>query len=235
MGSRATSAAQPAQKTAKFAGWPKDLYDFYDGLEEENSREFFRAHKEQYEQCVRGPMAEFVAANQAEFGPGHIFRPNRDVRSAADKRPYKDYCGAVVHQDGGPIYYVQVNAGGLMAAAGYYMMQSDQIARYRAAVADDTTGPELADIVACLRRDGFEVDSVDLKRVPTPYPKDHPRADLLRHKSVTMARSWRQPVWLSTARAGTEIVKTWRASRPLNAWLVAHVGPSQESAKTRPR
>jgi len=114
-----------------------------------------------------------------------------------------------------------------MAAAGYYMMASDQIARLRAAVDDDTTGAALEAIVAALPGGALDQHDSDLKRVPPAYAKDHPRADLLRRKSVTVSRQFGQPAWLHSAKARDHITSLWRASEPLCAWLGANVGRSE--------
>ena len=63
-------------------------------------------------------------------------------------------------------------------------------------------------------------------RVPAGYAKDHPRADLLRYKTLTAHREFGCPAWLSTRRAKTEIAKAWRGLAPLTGWLDTHVGPS---------
>lgn len=63
-----------------------------------------------------------------------------------------------------------------------------------------------------------------LTRVPSGFEKDHPRAELLRHKTLTGSRDLGFPDWLHTPRAKGEIVKAWRALRPLVAWLDTHVG-----------
>ena len=70
-----------------FQGWTADAIDFYDGLEEDNSKAYWQARKGTYEQAVRRPMEELLAELAGQFGPGRIFRPNRDVRFSADKSP----------------------------------------------------------------------------------------------------------------------------------------------------
>ena len=62
-----------------FSGFPVAALDFYDDLETDNTRSFWTAHKETYEQAVREPMAALVAALEPEFGPAKLFRPYRDV------------------------------------------------------------------------------------------------------------------------------------------------------------
>ena len=56
---------------------------------------------------------------------------------------------------------------------------------------------------------------------------------LLRHKSVTAHRDFGSPDWLKTARAKTELVKSWRAMQPLIDWLDKHVGASDIPVERR--
>ena len=80
-----------------------------------------------------------------EFGTAKVFRPYRDVRFSNDKTPYKTHQGAVIHPDGAGAgsWYVQISADGLRVAGGCWRLESDQVARYRRAVADDVQGPRL--------------------------------------------------------------------------------------------
>ena len=117
----------------------------------------------------------------AEYGPFHLFRPYNDLRFAKNRPPYKTAQGASCETDGGSGYYVHLSAEGLMTAAGCYVMAKDQLQRFREAVDDDTTGTEIAALVAELGRRGFDVGAHDeLKTAPRGYAKDHPRVDLLR-------------------------------------------------------
>ena len=71
----------------------------------------------------------------------------------------------------------------------------------------------------------FIVGGEQLTRVPTGFAKDHPRADLLRHKTLTVHRELGTPDWLTTPRTRTEVAKLWRATAPLTSWLDTNVGP----------
>jgi uncharacterized protein (TIGR02453 family) len=209
-----------------FKGFPAEAIEFYEGLEADNSKAYWTDHRSTYEECVRAPMEALLEELAGEFGQGKLFRPYRDVRFSADKSPYKTACGAVSVLDGS-VFYVQLSADGLMAASGYYQMAKDQIERYRVAVAEPA-GKELAEIVAQLEKAGHEIGGEALKRVPRGFDADHPRARLLRHKGVTTHRQFAPAAWMGTAKAKDRVVSTWRAAEPLNAWLQAHVGPSQE-------
>lgn len=207
----------------RFRGWPDEALAFYEGLEADNSRPYWQAHREVYEDAVRRPTEALLDELAQEFGDGRVFRPYRDVRFSADKSPYKTHLGATVGGSG----YVQLSAEGLAVGAGMWELASDQLARYRAAVDDDGTGDELVGLVATARSADLEVMAHDeLKTAPRGFPKDHPRIELLRYKGLVTWRSWAPAAWLSTSRAKDRIVGFLRDSRPIGAWLEANVGPS---------
>ena len=209
-----------------FAGFPAEAAAFYDGLAADNSRAWWLAHKPEYEQFVRGPMEALLEELHA-FGPFHVFRPNRDVRFAKDKTPYKDHIGAYGEAEGGTGFYVHFSAAGLMAGSGYYHMAADQLERFRSAVDDDVLGPQIDSIVAGLNGDGFRATAVDaLKTAPRGYAKDHPRIELLRRKGLVVTREWPLAAWMQTKAVVGRVRDAWVAAGPMNEWLDAHVGPS---------
>lgn len=209
--------------TEGFDGFGEGAVEFYDGLEIDNSKAFWTDQRAVYENDIRSPMLALLAACEAEFGRGKIFRPYRDVRFSADKTPYKTHCGATA----GP-FYVQLGPGGLLAAGGYYMMASDQVARFRAAVDDDRRGTDLQKRIAAAEADGVEIAGEQLKTRPRGVDPGHPRLDLLRHKSLYGHRSWPPDDMLHEAGALHRVMATWRAVRPLVEWLDDHVGPSEQ-------
>ena len=205
-----------------FRSWPNEALEFYEGLAADNSKTYWTAHQTFYEERVREPMRELLAALEPEFGPGKIFRPYRDVRFSSDKSPYKTHLRAWLEFDG----YIQLSADGLAAGSGMYHMEADQLDRYRKAVAGDRTGKQLTDVIAAIGTAGIGVHKHDsLKTTPRGYPKDHPRVDLLRHKGLTTWQEWAPAAWLGTAKAQTRLVGFLRTSRPLREWLDDHVGP----------
>src|SRR5262245_59994914 len=133
---------------AACGGFPAATFDFYRDLEDDNSEEWWAAHKDVYKSAVRAPMESLLAELEPTFGAGKVFRPYRDVRFSADKRPYKTHQGAFVAVADGLGYYLQVDADGLYVGGGFHHHAPDQVTRYRAAVDDDAKGSELASIVA---------------------------------------------------------------------------------------
>jgi len=217
-------------QVSSFRGWPEAALDFFDGLEEDNSKAYWTAHKKQYEDVVLGPMTELTEDLSPEFGPVKIFRPYRDIRFSADKSPYRTEIGALV----GP-GYVRLSAAGLAAGSGMFHLAADQLARYRAAVDDDIRGGELAGIAAGLTADGATMIGHDMLRsAPRGFSAEHPRIELLRYKGIAAFREWPAGRWLATPAAADRVREFLRAAGPLNRWLDAHVGPS-ELAESRRR
>ena len=157
----------------RFSGFPTAAFEFYERLGADNTRPFWQANKTTYTSAVREPL-DALLAELDEFGPFHVFRPYKDVRFSNDKIPYKDHQGAYGESEGGAGFYVQISAGGLMAATGYYAMANDQLVRFRAAVDQPAQGSEIDSIVAGLVRAGYGVGAIgELKTAPRGYPRDH--------------------------------------------------------------
>jgi uncharacterized protein (TIGR02453 family) len=197
--------------------------DFYEDLEADNSKSFWTAHRHLYDEHVKAPLQELAAELGPEFGTAKFFRPFRDVRFAKDKTPYKTHQGVYFAESR---RYLQVSAAGLYASGGYYDMASDQLARYRRAVADDVPGQALLQSIKAAEKGKLVIRGDQLSRIPSGFAKDHPRQELLRHKSIWATREFGSPDWLPTARAKAEIVKAWRAMQPLIDWLDKNVGQS---------
>lgn len=209
-----------------FRGIPAEALEFYERLEADNSKAFWEANKQTFKEVVRSPVEE-LCAELAPFGPFHLFRPHNDLRFSKDRPPYKTHQGAYGESEGGAGFYFHLSALGLMAAAGYYAMAKDQLERFRTAVDADATGAEIAEIVADLERRRFSIGAIgELKTAPRGYPKDHPRIDLLRRKGLMMSKDFGTPKWLHTKQAAAKIRGVWEAAGEMNAWLDAHVGPS---------
>ncbi len=210
-----------------FTGWSARALEFYEGLQADNSKTYWTEHKAVYDRDVYPPMIALLADLAEEFGAGKVFRPYRDVRFSADKSPYKTAIGATLERGG----YIQLSSEGLAAGCGYYRMAADQLDRYRRAVADDASGAALQRVIADLAGAGTSALGVDsLRTAPRGYPRDHPRAELLRHKGLIAWQQWPVAAWLGTARARGRLVDFLRSAQPLRDWLATQVGDSTEPA-----
>jgi uncharacterized protein (TIGR02453 family) len=203
-----------------FTGFPTAALDFYDDLEVNNTKEWWTAHKAIYDEAVAGPMKELTGALAEEFGQAKIFRPYRDVRFSADKTPYKTSQGAMTSAGGGTGFYIEISAAGVRTGAGCHMMEPARVNNFRAAVANDIHGPQLEQILAGL--EGYDIGGEKLKTTPKGYDKEHPRIELLRHKSLTAGRTLGFDPVIHTDALVDTVRSDWQALKPMVEWLNTH-------------
>lgn len=205
-----------------FTGFPEAALDFYDDLEADNSKVFWEAHKEVYRTAVAAPMAALTEELADEFGAAKIFRPYRDVRFSKDKTPYKTHQGAFVAVGPATGYYLQLGAPGVRVGAGFYEASGTRLAAFRQAIDNELYGPSLEQILAKLRRGGWEIGGETLKTAPRGWDVDHPRIELLRHKSLTVMRDYGFGEIIHSPKLVGQIRKHWRQTSALLDWLVEH-------------
>ena len=229
--------ATTASRVERFSGFSDEAIQFFLELQAEQSRAWFKAHQADYLRLCRRPLELLVSGLQerlvdvypgvAEVEP-HYFRIQRDTRFARDKAPYKTNVAADLpirprregeDQHTTPGLYLSFGLDGEYVAIGAWHMTPEVLARYRAVLDDRRRGPEIAGVVRRLQADGWQLEAMEkLKRVPPPYPQDHPCGELLKHKGLAM--SVQPPEGLSATPAFADWAATrLRAAAPLVHWL----------------
>ena len=206
----------------EFTGFPIEALDFYDDLEMDNTKTYWEAHKPTYDKAVATPMKALVAALADEFGDAKVFRPYRDVRFAKDKTPYKTHQGAFVPKGPATGYYVQVGAPGVRVGVGFYEASSPRLASIRDAIADKRRGGELEEILATMQAADWELGGDRLKTAPRGFDVDHPRIELLRHKSMTLGKSYGFEPFIHTAELLDHVRADWREATPFVEWVLRY-------------
>lgn len=121
------------------------------------------------------------------------------------------------------------NLDGLRIGAGWRYAGPEQIALFRAAAAADDSGRALEDLVSSLAADGHEIAGDVMKRVPRGYPASHPRAGLLRHRSLIAARELDS----GTVRDAEPVYRACERLRPLLEWLTEQLVAAAAGARSR--
>jgi uncharacterized protein (TIGR02453 family) len=210
---------------SRFRGWPPETVEFFEELELDNTKAFWTARKQVYEDKVLAPMLALLSALESEFGGFRVFRPYRDTRFSADKSRYNTSIAA--HNEAG---YISLSSEHLGVGSGLHMPSSDQLARFRAAVADDRSGPKLVALVAALEQKRIETGAHEvLKTAPRGYDPNHPRVELLRHKGLTAWRQWEVGPWLGTTTPERRTSDFLSATAGLRKWLADNVGPAEDT------
>jgi uncharacterized protein (TIGR02453 family) len=180
---------------------------FLRGLARHNEREWFLAHKADYEQHVREPFQHLLAdlqpvlaqvsghyRSEPKGNGGSLFRIHRDTRFANDKTPYKNWQGArLFHARGkqveAPAFYLHLQPGACFVAAGVWHPQPETLRRIRHFIVDNPGSWKVAAHAAAFRK-RFDLDDDEmLTRMPRGFPADFEFADDLRRKNYAAFRS----------------------------------------------
>ncbi len=203
-------------------------------LRENNDREWFHAHRRRWQRDARDPALRFIV----DFGPrleriaprfradpravgGSLFRIHRDVRFAADKRPYKTHLGIQFRHARGkdvhaPGFYLHIEPGGCFAAMGMWHPDSASLRRIRSAIAEESERWVRArDAVAGA---GLALEGDSLVRAPRGFDAAHPRIEDLRRKDFIVARPLRDAAVVRASLAD-DVAGTFAAGAPLMRWL----------------
>jgi len=216
-----------------FRGFPAEGMNFFRSLKRNNRREWFQPRKHIYEEQVRAPMMELVAAVNAammRFAPDYVREPReaiyriyRDTRFSPNKTPYKTHIAAVfqrrgMSKHGAAGLYFSVSAEEIEVAGGVYMPGPDELRAFRTHIAGNHE--EFRAIVRArqLRRLVGEMHGDQLTRVPKGFCAEHPAADLVRYKQW-LFYTMLDPALATTAKLLPEIVARFRAMTPFIEFL----------------
>ncbi|MEM9579636.1 MAG: TIGR02453 family protein [Pseudomonadota bacterium] len=180
---------------ADFSTLIADARQFFAELEDNNTKAWFHANKATYEARLKTPALELLqimSAKVAELAGGEVttklFRAHRDVRFSKDKSPYNLHLHMLWSPQGAgaqPAFFFGVARDYATAGGGLMGFDKAQQSDWRAFAAE-REGARLQGKLDALVAAGARMDPPELKRVPAPYPADHPQADLLRRKSCTI-------------------------------------------------
>ena len=223
--------------TQAFHGFPNQTLTFLARLEKHNDREWFKAHRSDYEAFVLSPAREYVAAMGARLQsivPGiqaiptvdkSIFRMHRDTRFSADKRPFKTHIGIFIWEGDDnklecPGFYLHLEKDKLRIGGGIHIFSKPLLTQYRAAVDDEKLGRRLVSVLKEGRRYFTDDrDSDTYKQIPRGYAKDHPRAELLKKKGLTFGETVSIPEVLHTPAVLDYVYERFERILPLHKWL----------------
>ena len=181
---------------------------FLRGLAKNNNKEWFEAHRAEYENEVREPMRDLIGEMNAKLATvapeiggdpkRSMFRINRDIRFSKDKSPYKTHAACWFHHrratsrvgseaDAGSAgFYFHLEPGRSMVGGGLWMPPRPQLNKIRDAIADDPDGFEA--VVRGLKKYGGLDDEAVLTRMPRGFSEENPAAKWLRYQSFTSGR-----------------------------------------------
>jgi uncharacterized protein (TIGR02453 family) len=209
-----------------------DTLKFLRALKRHNRREWFNAHREQYEAHVRQPMIAVIERLADDFrglAPELVASPKvsmyriyRDTRFSDNKLPYKTHVAAVFPTRGlekheGAGLYFHISPTEVWVGGGMYAPQPPQLYAVREHIAANSR--QLRAIVEspAFRRH-IVLEGEKLTRVPRGFPKDHEAADYLKYKHFVAGAELPAAIAISPMFCST-VVKIFRQVLPLSRFL----------------
>lgn len=175
-------------------------FRFLDALDQNNSRTWFHAHKDEYERHVREPFQRLINDMQkplAKISPhfradprkvgGSLFRIHRDTRFSHNKLPYKSWQGARFFHERrreipAPSFYLQIQPADCFAGGGLWHPQNDTLKSIRGFLADNPAAWKKA-IQGKRFRERFTMWGESLVRPPRGFDPAHELIEDLKRKS----------------------------------------------------
>lgn len=216
-----------------FPGFPAEMVKFFRGLKRNNRRDWFQPRKHLYDQHVKEPMLELVAALNGElvkFAPEYvtdpkhaIFRIYRDTRFSPDKTPYKTHVAATFSRRGPEHmgtggFYFSVSSDQIEIAGGIYRPLPETMFLVRSHIAENYR--ELRAILADrkARKLMGDLQGDELTRAPKGFDTCHPAVDLIKKKDWILDATI-EPSLATTPKLFREILDRFRVMAPLIQYL----------------
>jgi uncharacterized protein (TIGR02453 family) len=217
---------------------------FLRGIARNNNKEWFEAHREEYETEVREPMRDLIGEMNARLGKfapeiggdpkRSMFRINRDIRFSKDKSPYKTHAACWFNHkrassrvgseavEGSAGFYFHLQPGKSFVGGGMWMPPRPLLNKLRDAIAEDPTGFDRM-AKGLTKRFGELDDESALKRMPRGFAEDHPAAKWLRYQSFVTGRQLADAE-VTNAKLPATLAKDFEGLLPLVRWINRALG-----------
>lgn len=219
-----------------FAGFPLETQRFLAELGERQDRAWFESHRADYEHAYVEPAKAFVSAlapGVDELVPGihveprilgSIFRINRDIRFSRDKRPYKDHLDLWFwegdRKQAVSGLFVRIAPTLVGIGVGAHGFDREQIASFRAALADPAKADALVAMIADVESAGYAIGGATRKRPAKSAPIPPPAERFLLHEALFVHVD-EAPELATSPQLVDACLAHWGRLAPLHRWLVA--------------
>ena len=203
----------------------KPTLDFLRNLARNNDREWFGAHRDQYQLALENASQFFdeVIAKlnthdriETPSAKQALYRIYKDVRFSKDNTPYNPrFAGQFARTKpmlrGG--YYLWIKPGESRVCCGFVYPNPADLKRIRLDILDNYKHWN-----RLMRSKGIKASFGDMRgdqvaTVPRGFPKEHPAIDLLRYKQFRFERSFSDREVLGEGFLG-EVDRTYKSIRP---------------------
>lgn len=203
-----------------FMGWPRAAVDVLTRLQGDPSPSMRESIRSERERLVRVQMVDLLH-DLADRDP--IYADHSVWRYGTTAWWWQNQA-ATIRLDRNVEIGLGLDLDGMRIQGAWWFGGPDQRERYRAAVVG-RAGARLQHLVDDL---SSRIEGDVMVRVPRGYPRDHRRAQLLKHRSLLAVRHLPVGDWLFTKSALDDLEAAATELRPLLEWLSDHVSSGPE-------
>ncbi len=216
-------------------GFQPETFAFLRNLAANNSRDWFEENKADYQRFVKKPADAFRPALSAALADltgrqmtSKQFRINRDLRFSKDKTPYNTHIRMAFWPAGSafegreaqpPSFFLSIEADHIRFGAGCMAFSRPALGAFLQAL-EGGQGDAISGLLDDMKAKGFEVSEPDLAKAPRGFPKDHPFADIARHKGLAIWKTLEDTGLLEGGGAVTALVGEWTPALPFWKYFV---------------
>ncbi|MFN0029991.1 MAG: DUF2461 domain-containing protein [Acidimicrobiales bacterium] len=217
-----------------FPAFPRQSLEFLQGISINNNKAWFEAHRADYDTAYVGAGKAFVAAAgevltaiapEIQAQPkvnGSIFRINRDIRFAADKRPYKDHLDFWFWegQRAGAVsgFFARLTPDTFGIGVGCHGFDKARLATFRSRLSQG-----LDQVASEISGAGYALEGQHYTRVPTGMDERAPGGAFARHGALFVHVECDAEVALDGDALQAACTTHWQALAPLHRWLIDQV------------
>ncbi|MBE0514033.1 DUF2461 domain-containing protein [Sulfurimonas sp.] len=187
----------------EFTGFSKKALPFLEAIRKNNNKEWFEAHKSEYEECLLNPSRAFVQEMgehlmalepTIDFEPKinkSLFRIYRDTRRmGANKAPLKSRIGIIFTQGNSgsrlqkSSFYLHFSPDELFVSVGVRWFEKPMLDTYREYIGDESRRVSLDKLLKTLEAKGYKTVEKGYKRYPRGFSPEMPSVDLSLYKGM---------------------------------------------------
>ncbi|MGE4418631.1 MAG: DUF2461 domain-containing protein [Sulfurimonas sp.] len=187
----------------EFKGFSKKALPFLEAIRKNNNKEWFEAHRSEYEEYILNPsrifvqeMGEHLMALEPtiDFEPKinkSLFRIYRDIRRmGANKTPLKSRIGIIFTQGNSgsrlqkSSFYLHFSPDELFVSVGVRWFEKPMLDAYREYIIDESRRVALDKLLKTLEAKGYKTIEKGYKRYPRGFSSEMPSADLSLYKGM---------------------------------------------------
>ncbi|MEG1498329.1 MAG: DUF2461 domain-containing protein [Bacteroidales bacterium] len=211
----------------------KNIIPFLKKLAENNNRDWFHSHKEEYLEvkeriesfigiCLQG-MVGFDKELDWLTPKKCMYRIYRDIRFSKDKKPYKDHIGVFISKGGAhgncSGYYLHFEPGNCFFGAGVYGLPPVAMKKIRQSIYFQSEEFKNILLEPSLIKTFGKLEEVDkMKLSPKGFDKDFKDIDLLKYRYYFLTHLVKEEEMVENTYA-TKVIESFKILEKFNKFL----------------